>query len=159
MNEAQHLRQKPRRQSVMEWGLATASGWATASPCSAHTGQEMRAGWAAWALSPPQSCVPAPLPKMSNSFYCVTGRGMFYSGTLVCPAFLSLRAGTWPLMQNRLMCSRGMARRDLLVGNRAGLNGESGGGCGSSGGCLGVRASSGAWTLRFIRGGHAGLTR
>lgn len=40
---------------------------------------------------------------------------MFYSGTLVCPALLSLRAGTWPLMQNRLMYSRGMARRDLLI--------------------------------------------
>ena len=26
---------------------------------------------------------------------------MFYSGTLVCPAFLSLRAGSWPLMKNR----------------------------------------------------------
>lgn len=26
---------------------------------------------------------------------------MFYSGTLVCPAFLSLRAGSWPLMQNK----------------------------------------------------------
>lgn len=88
----------------MEWGLAAAShppSWASASPYS--TLQEMQAGWAAWALSPPQSCVPAPLPKMSNSFSGVTGRGMFYSGTLVCPAFLSLRARTWPLMQNRLM--------------------------------------------------------
>ena len=26
---------------------------------------------------------------------------MFYSGTLVCPAHLSLRAAPWPLMQNR----------------------------------------------------------
>lgn len=40
---------------------------------------------------------------------------MFYSDTLVCPAFLSLRAGTWPRMQNGQICSRGMARRDLLL--------------------------------------------
>lgn len=40
---------------------------------------------------------------------------MFYSGSLVCPALLSLRAGTWPLMLSRLMCSRGVARRDLLI--------------------------------------------
>lgn len=105
------------------------------------------------ALSPPKSSFPAPLLEMSNSFSGGTGRGMFYSGTLVCPALLSQRAGTWPLMQNRLMYSRGMARRDLLI-LEIELGKE-----GSGEEAVAVRVdteesepSSGVWALRFLRG-------